>query len=324
MAFSDSGMAGVSGLVEGLNQSLQSYLGGQINQQQKLQAQQSEFEQQQQQQQQLNDQRVQKLKSLKPVYDRMLGDQKFSDDEWNQITQDPEVFNSATALLEKHMDKIQAAKDKASAKADRDQESDDKDQQELFEKGSNHLIQVRGDKSVTDSETMRNASIQALGTINQAERENPNGVMNPAQYVDTITQLYRAKNGSAPDVESLKEMKQKTAKGDYGSMYTFLTGEPAPATTKDVQSALKQFILDTGEQADRIHEGAMNPREIINPGLKGKYLQRLQDDINQGRGTTFKDYRAKFFHDYDSADEVPKDLPPGTKIQIRGRYATLK
>lgn len=226
-------------------------------------------------------------------------------------------FTDAQARLKQAQGTFQDRQDeKNAAKSDQDE----KNQQSLYEKGAARLTSIRGDNALKSAETMRDGAISALATINKAEDKDPQGIMNPTEYVDTISQLYRAKNGSTPDVESLKKMRQDTLSGNYGSAYTFLTGKTAPATSKDVQKALKEFVLDAGDQADRLHEGYMNPRNFVDPGLKGKYLDQLNEAIQQGRGTTFKDYRAKYFKDFDSVDEALATKPkPGEILQVRGR-----
>jgi hypothetical protein len=144
------------------------------------------------------------------------------------------------------------------------------------------IVRIRGDKSLARTEEQRDAASMAYNRISQVEQSGKE--LNPIDYVDILGQIYKARTGTAPTEVVLNEAMQKTAKGNFGGMYTFFTGQQAPATTTDIMESLKDMALHMGKQADQFHEGYMKAHLDSPTGLEPERANRIK---NLGRGISF-------------------------------------
>lgn len=142
---------------------------------------------------------------------------------------------------------------------------------------------VRGDPTIAHVETQRDAAITAYNRINEIEKSGQE--MNPVDYVDVLGQIYKARTGAAPSNDVLAEARQNTAKGQAGKVYTYFTGQQAPATTKDIQDSLKNMAASMGSQADKLHDGYMRTRLKPPTGLEPDRMA----SIDAGRGLSFQE-----------------------------------
>lgn len=157
----------------------------------------------------------------------------------------------ATKFMAQHADIKQKQKDIQDAK--------DKNEQDRMEENyKKSFMSVRGDPSIARTEAQRDASIIAYNTINSAMKEGR--PLNQVEYFDTLGQLWKARTGSSPTDQSLRDVDAKTFKGDIGKVLTYFTGKPKGATTQDNMKALAKFTADSGLQADKLHAGYMKSR----------------------------------------------------------------
>jgi hypothetical protein len=98
--------------------------------------------------------------------------------------------------------------------------------------------------------------------------------------------MWQARTGRAPTDQAIKELDAKTLKGDMGKMYTYFTGQPAPANTQAVMDNLQQFARHTGELADKSHEAYMATHLIKPTGLDDA---RWNPIMTTARGRSFAD-----------------------------------
>lgn len=157
-------------------------------------------------------------------------------------------------------------------------------QDRLEQQARNSVSQLRGDKSLARAEEQRDAAIVAYNRIQEIEQRGAE--LNPIDYTDILGQIYKARTGSAPTERVLEEIRQATAKGQFGKAYTFVTGQQAPATSKDITASLKDMASSMGQQADRFHEGYMKAHLIKPQGLEES---RWQPILTTGRGQSFKE-----------------------------------
>lgn len=161
---------------------------------------------------------------------------------------------------------------------------EDQQQDKLEEQAKNRISGIRGDASLKNVEAQRDAAITAYNRIDQVEKAGK--VLNPIDYVDILGQIYKARTGSAPTETVLNEARQQTAKGSYGKVYTYLTGEQAPATTQAIMKSLKEMAAHMGEQSDKLHEAYMTPHLDMPTSLAPDRAERLK---KLARGLSFKD-----------------------------------
>jgi len=154
-------------------------------------------------------------------------------------------------------------------------------QDKLEEDYRKALQGVRGDPSIARAELQRDAAIIAYNRISEIERTGK--PMNPIDYVDILGQVYKARTGSAPTNEVLETARQKTAQGKMGEVYTYFTGNQAPATSQDIQNSLKDMAASMGAQADKLHEGYMNARIKPPTSLSSDRASRVKSE----RGMSF-------------------------------------
>lgn len=160
----------------------------------------------------------------------------------------------------------------------------DKEQNTLEENFRKGLISIRGDASLHRVEDQRDAAITAYGTIDKAEQQGR--ALNPIEYVDTLGQIYKARTGQAPGEQTMEQMRQQTAKGNLAKVFTYFTGEQAPATTQDIMQSLKAMTIDMGTQADKLHEGYMK-QHLLPPSRLAR--DRADRIIKEGRGLGFQE-----------------------------------
>ena len=187
-----------------------------------------------------------------------------------------------------------------------------------FKKG---LTSIRGDHALARVEDQRDAAITAYGTISSAEKKGR--TLNPIEYVDTLAQIYRARTGAVPGEQVLQDMRQQTAKGNLGKVYTYFTGDQAPASTEDIMKSLKDLVIDMGTLADKQHESYMGQHLLPPKNLKRDYSDRI---IKEGRGLSFQDATG-----YTPDENAPKTvnsqaeydaLPSGTEyVDSNGKRA---
>lgn len=165
--------------------------------------------------------------------------------------------------------------------------SDFKYQQEqdrLEQNAMTRTASLRGDKSLSDAESKRDASITVYNTISKIKGENR--MPSKLEYYDLLGQMWKARTGASPTDQALKDLDSKTFKGDIGRAYTYITGNTAPATTQQVLDNIQSFARDSGEQADQFHGGYMRTH-LLKP--KGLAEDRWNPIATTGRGLSFKE-----------------------------------
>ena len=150
------------------------------------------------------------------------------------------------------------------------------------------ITSIRGDMSLKNTETQRDAAISAYNRISHIEESG--GLPNPVDYVDILGQIYKARTGSAPTEKVLDEARQQTSFGSFGKAWTYFTGQQMPATTQNIVSSLKDMVNDMGQQADKLHDGYMKSHITPPTGLDSETADRL---INEGRGLSFAEGTAE-------------------------------
>jgi hypothetical protein len=156
-------------------------------------------------------------------------------------------------------------------------------QQDKLEQNAKQMVSnLRGDKSLARAEEQRDGAIVAYNRLKeiQASGKEPN----PVDYVDILGQIYKARTGVAPGEQILKDIRQATAKGSFDKAYTYVTGQQAPATTKDISNSLLNMAQSMGNQADKFHQGYMNAHLIKPHGLDD---ERWQPILKTERGMSF-------------------------------------
>lgn len=157
-------------------------------------------------------------------------------------------------------------------------------QDKLEEQARSRIATVRGDISLKNIETQRDAAIVAYNRISEVEKSGK--TLNPIDYIDILGQIYKARTGSAPTEAVLNEANQATAKGKYGKAYTFFTGNQAPATTKDIMASLKDMASHMGQQADKLHDGYMKVHLDMPTRLESSRAEHLK---TLSRGQSFSE-----------------------------------
>lgn len=176
------------------------------------------------------------------------------------------------------------------------EDKDNQHQDALETQAINRITSIRGDTSLKNAETQRDAAATAYNRIKEISASG--NALNPVDYVDILGQIYKARTGAAPTNEVLQTARQATLKGDLGKAYTYLTGNQAPATTQNIMSSLSEMAKSMGSQADKFHDGYMKAHLIKPSGLAN---ERWQNIVNTNRGMSF----AEATKDADS-----KSLPP--------------
>jgi hypothetical protein len=161
---------------------------------------------------------------------------------------------------------------------------EDQQQDRLEQQARQSITSLRGDKSLSRAEEQRDAAIVAYNRLQEVEKSGKG--LNPIDYTDILGQLYKARTGQAPGEQTLKEIRQATAKGKLGEAYTLVTGEQAPATTDSIAQSLKEMAASMGKQADDFHENYMKPHLIKPSGLSD---DRWAPIAAAGRGKSFRE-----------------------------------
>lgn len=161
---------------------------------------------------------------------------------------------------------------------------EDQQQDKLENQATQRLASLRGDQSLARVETQRDGAISAYRLLDTAKHEGRD--LSKAEYYDLLGQIWKARTGSSPTNEAMKDLDSKTLHGDINKMGTYFTGKPMGATTQEVLSNLQQFVQHTGELADEQHTAYMAPHLVKPAHLK----QELWDPIAKtARGMSFSD-----------------------------------
>lgn len=165
-------------------------------------------------------------------------------------------------------------------------DKDSQHQDTLENQAINRISSVRGDAAVARSELQRDAAGQAYDTISKAQHENRD--LTQLEQTDLLAQLFQARTGKAPTDTDMKLINDKTAKQGLNQAITYFTGDPGivGASTDKTLDNLKQFIVSTGKKADSNHEGYMGPHLIKPTGLSD---DRWQHILASHRGISFND-----------------------------------
>lgn len=144
------------------------------------------------------------------------------------------------------------------------------------------ITSVRGDSSLKQMESQRDASSMAYNTLSRIKSENRDP--SKGEYFDTLAQLYKARTGVAPTDQMIQDLDTKTFQGDFKKMASYWTGKPMGNTTQDVLNNLIGFVQDSGTQADKMHDAYMQPHLIKPAGLEDARWQRI---ASTARGLSF-------------------------------------
>lgn len=182
------------------------------------------------------------------------------------------------------------------------------------------LTNVRGDQSVARTELQRDSAAMAYNTLQRIKSDNR--LPTQLEWHDIINQMLRARTGSFNE-QAANALVQKTAQGKLGDVYTYFTGNIAPATSSELVQNLQDFVTESGLDAEKQHEGYMAPRrtKLLN-GLKPEDQERLS---TMTRGLSFQDQTG-----YSPAPKINSQqeydaLPSGSEyIDSTGRRARKK
>lgn len=158
-------------------------------------------------------------------------------------------------------------------------------QQDKLEQNAKQMVSnLRGDRSLARTEEQRDAASTVVNRINEVKQSGAG--LNPFDYADMLGQLYKARSGSAPDAQMMKDIKQPTGSAAFNHAWTYLSGQQAPATTNSIADSLLQAAQSMGKQADTFHDGYMKSHLIKPKGLED---DRWQPILQTGRGISFAD-----------------------------------
>lgn len=175
-------------------------------------------------------------------------------------------------------------------------QADKKEQDAYWRDAVRGLQSIRGDTAMKDIETQRNAATQAYNRLKDIELTGK--APNPIDYIDILGQVYKARTGTAPTQEVLKEAKQATAAGQAGKYWTYFTGEQMPGTTKEIANSLKDMVAHMGLQADQLFDGYMQVHgsQVFNPNMSEENVKKLS---KLSRGKSFTDATGVKPEDFD-------------------------
>lgn len=156
------------------------------------------------------------------------------------------------------------------------------EQDRLEQQAIDRLSRLRGDQSLARTENQRDAAIQAYNTIDRVKNEG----RDPSQleYYDILGQMWKARTGSSPTDQAIRDLDAKTFKGSLGKAYQYFSGKPAGVTTPEILQNIQDFAADSGLQSDKFHEAYMGSHKIKPSGLEEKRWQPL---FNSHRGMSF-------------------------------------
>ena len=174
----------------------------------------------------------------------------------------------------------------------------DKEQNVLYQQGLAQITSLRGDKSLQATEAQRDGAIDAMKTIQRAEKSGQ--PMNNFDMINVLSKINEGKGeGKIP----------QTLAGNIGKAFQMVTGQPAPATTAGIQTALKNLVTQIGTDADAKHAAYMAPHLAFNPGLNSENQTRLS---KLSRGLSFGEATAPAAQLKTYTPIEAKILPPGT------------
>lgn len=174
--------------------------------------------------------------------------------------------------------------------------TDKKEQDAYWRDAVRGLQSIRGDTAMKDIEAQRTAATTAYNRLKDIEVSGKSP--NPIDYIDILGQVYKARTGTAPTQEVLKEAKQNTAQGQFGKYWTYFTGQQMPGTSKEIAGSLKDMVAHMGLQADELHDGYMQVHgsQVFNPNMNEDNVKKLS---KLSRGKSFIDATGVKPEDYD-------------------------
>lgn len=165
--------------------------------------------------------------------------------------------------------------------------ADEKNQDKLENQAINRVVGIRGDASLARTENQRDASTQAFNTIEQIKNENR--MPSQLEYYDILGQMWKARTGSSPTDQAIRDLDARTFKGDLGKAAQYFSGKPAGRTTAEVLQNIQDFAEQSGKQADKLHAGYMQTHLIKPKGLSNDRWKTINDSA---RGLSFDDATA--------------------------------
>ena len=153
------------------------------------------------------------------------------------------------------------------------------------------VTNLRGDASMARTENQRDAAIQAYNTIKRVKEEGR--LPSQIEYYDLLGQMWKARTGSSPTDQAIRDLDAKTLKGSLAKAYQYFSGKPAGITTSEILDNVQAFASDSGMQADKLHSGYMKSHLIKPTGLNN---DRWQNILSTHRGLDFQEatgYKAK-------------------------------
>lgn len=152
----------------------------------------------------------------------------------------------------------------------------------------NRIVGIRGDKSLARTEEQRDAAMQAFNTI--ASIKNEHRLPNQLEYYDILGQMWKARTGSSPTDQAIRDLDVKTLKGDLGKAYQYFSGDAAPRTTEGVMDAIQKFADVSGKQADKLHSGYMQSHLVKPKNMSQNDFDRV---VKANRGMSFEEGTAE-------------------------------
>lgn len=205
----------------------------------------------------------------------------------------------------------------------------DQRQNQMEQQALARITSLRGDISLKNVETQRDAAVSAYNTLQTAQHEGR--LPNQVEYLDILGQLWKARTGAAPTDQVLKEFNVGTVQQNLNRVYQWATGKPAPGNTKQVMSALKDFVGSTGESLDQQHQ-AYWKNHLIKP--KGLDDDRWDNIKNVTHGNSFADATKQYADSLNSKQQnntaqapsqtnvgsgQPNNVDPGLLAEARRR-----
>jgi hypothetical protein len=143
---------------------------------------------------------------------------------------------------------------------------------------------VRGDASLARSEMQRDAAATAVNRIDEVKASGQQ--LTPFDYTDILGQLYKARSGTAPGEQIMKDIRQPTGSASFNKAWTYMTGQQAPGTTASIASSLRDAAASMGKQADEFHDGYMKSHLIKPAGVSDTAWEPVAATT---RGTSYAD-----------------------------------
>ena len=184
------------------------------------------------------------------------------------------------------------------------QNTQDQRQNQLEAQAIGRVASIRGDTSLGKIEQQRDAATSAYNTLQTAEHEGR--LPNQVEFLDILGQLWKARTGTAPTDQVMKEFNVGTVQQNLNKVYSWATGKPAPANTKDVIGALKDFVVSSGKSLDQQHESYFSTHLIKPKGLEDDRWEAIK---TAHRGNSFEDATKQYA---DSLSQGGSAQPTGT------------